>query len=106
MRLPSLRTFLLVLAASSASAQSGGGDQNAFGLSYRMGFNISARFKNLGGYAALTPTTNPNRTLDNDPFNYDNGYIYPDSSGQPPGYTRYYGYLAGTPQRPADAPTD
>jgi hypothetical protein len=71
-----------------------------------MGFNISASFKNVGGYAGLTSLTNPGRTPNNDPFNYDNGYIYPDSTGNPPGYTRYYGYVAGTPLRPADAPTD
>jgi hypothetical protein len=72
-----------------------------------MGFNITASFKNVGGYASLTSSANPGRTPNNDPFNYDNGYIYADSTtAQHPGYTWYYGYTAGTPQRPADAPTD
>ena len=100
-------TLVAVLAVSRASAQPlGSADPDRFGFSYRMGFNISASFKNVGGFAGLTSLTNPGRTPNNDPFNYDNGYIFPDSTGIPPGYTRYYGYVAGTPLRPAGAPTD
>jgi len=81
---------------------------NRIGLSYRMGFNMSAHFGNLGGFAAHNPVTHLLHTPSGDAFNYDNGYIYPDqttSSGHP-GYTWYYGYQAGTAQRPAGAPTD
>jgi hypothetical protein len=101
-------TLVAVLAISPASAQPlGSADPDHFGFSYRMGFNITASFKNLGGFASLTPLTNPGRTPNNDPFNYDNGYIFQDAtSANHPGYTWYYGYLAGTPQRPAEAPTD
>jgi hypothetical protein len=101
-------TLVAALAVSRASAQPlGSADLNHFGFSYRMGFNISASFKNLGGFAALTSLTNPGRTPNNDPFNYDNGYIFQDSTAaNHPGYTWYYGYLSGTPQRPTGAPTD
>src|SRR6266850_1757895 len=78
-----------------------------FSLSYRMGFNISAKFKGLGGYAVVTPPGNPQRTPNGDPWNYDNGYVYPDTTQNAhPGNTWYYGYSAGTPQRPGGAPTD
>ena len=101
-------TLAAILAVSPASAQPlGSEDPNHFGFSYRMGFNISASFKNLGGFAALTPQTNPGRTPNNDPFNYDNGYIFVDeTAASHPGYTWYYGYVAGTPQRPTGTPTD
>src|SRR2546423_15594441 len=51
---------------------------NRFGLSYRMGFNISAKFKNLGGYPILS---NPGLTPDGQPWNYDNGYVLEDKQG-------------------------
>ncbi len=77
---------------------------NRFGLSYVMGFNMSASFKNLGGYSSLAPGANPQRTPNGDPYNYANGYIYPDAttSSAHPGYTWYYGYTAGTPVRGTD----
>src|SRR5437764_10764464 len=84
-----------VLAASLASAQTDGPEnaarlkleddspapRNRFGLSYRMGFNISARFKNLGGYRVLNPPLTPS----GDRWNYDNGYILDDSPYVPAG---------------------
>ena len=77
---------------------------NRFSLSYLIGFNISASFKNLGGYFSLAPGANPQRTPNGDPYNYANGYIYPDAttSSAHPGYTWYYGYSAGTPVRGTD----
>jgi hypothetical protein len=81
---------------------------NRFGLSYRMGFNISAEFKHLGGYAPLSSSSapqNPNLTPNGQPYNYDNGYIYPDNAGGHAGFTYYYGYLANTTMRPGGAPT-
>jgi hypothetical protein len=88
-------------------------NRNRIGLSYRLGFNISAEFRHLGGFTALNPLNpalpkHPLRTPNGDVFNYDNGYIYPDNTtaNAHPGYTWYYGYAAGTPTRPGDAPTD
>src|SRR5262249_10595348 len=77
---------------------------NRFNLSYLMGFNISASFKNLGGYSGQAPGGNPLRTPNGDPCNYANGYVYPDAttSSAHPGYTWYYGYTAGTPVRGTD----
>lgn len=88
-------------------------NKNRLGLSYRMGFNISAEFRTIGGYAALNPFNrnlpkHPLRTPDGAPYNYDNGFIYPDTTtaNAHPGYTWNYGYVAGTPMRPENAPTD
>src|SRR2546430_558944 len=87
------------LAASLASGQDNSrmnleGDaplsKNRFGLSYRMGFNISARFKNVGGYPALG---NSGLTPNGAPWNYDNGYNLDDAPGTPPGSTWYWGYI-------------
>ena len=66
------------------------GTKNRFGLSYRMGFNISAKFKNLGGYSLLS---NPGRTPNGAAWNYDNGYNLDDAPGTPPGSTWYWGYI-------------
>ena len=63
---------------------------NRFGLSYRMGFNAPVSFKHLGGYPALGGGHIP--TLDGDQYNYDNGYVLTDSSGNAQGLTRYWGY--------------
>jgi len=88
----------------------GATNKNRLGLSYRMGFNISADFKQLGGFAALNPATNPRhplRTPDGAQYNYDNGFMYPDNTTENahPGYTWNYGYVGGTPLRPQAAPT-
>lgn len=81
---------------------------NRIGLSYRMGFNYSASFHGLGGFSGGNAGPHRLRTPSGDPFNYDNGYIYPDQTtgSAHPGYTWYYGYVAGTPQRPVGAPTE
>jgi hypothetical protein len=62
---------------------------NRIGLSYRMGFNAPVSFKHLGGFPAQSVTRN---TPDGDRYNYDNGYVLRDSSGNALGYTRYWGY--------------
>ena len=56
---------------------------NRFGLSYRMAFNISAKFTDLGGLAIppgqganlFTPDGPNGGVL---PYNYDDGYVYDD----------------------------
>lgn len=62
---------------------------NRIGLSYRMGFNAPVSFKNLGGFPAQSVAR---YTPDGDRYNYDNGYVLTDSSGNAMGYTRYWGY--------------
>lgn len=62
---------------------------NRIGLSYRMGFNAPVSFSHLGGFPAQSV---PRYTPDGDRYNYDNGYVLRDSSGNAMGYTRYWGY--------------
>lgn len=63
---------------------------NRFGLSYRMGFSVSARFKNLGGYTAMSnPGPATGGTVDR--F-YDDGYNRKDSSANHNDSTWFWGY--------------
>ena len=62
---------------------------NHFSFSARAGFNITGRFKNLG---ALTLTPSTRLTPNGDPYNYDNGYVLTDVSGNAGGQTWYWGY--------------
>src|SRR3990172_6183665 len=74
---------------------------NRLSLSARLGFNISARFKNLivptigtPGVQRFTPTQ-PGRP-NGDQYNYDDGYVLPDVAmveyGNNDGMTGYWGY--------------
>jgi hypothetical protein len=93
-------------AETNAAESLGATNLNRVAISYRMGFNLSAKFKNIGGYNVLSPPNNPQRTPNGDPWNYDNGYVYSDTTPNAhPGYTWYYGYSAGTPLQPGAAPT-
>ena len=74
--------------------ESSGVGEGAFnqrvGVSYRMSYNISARFRNLGGFASASrpgPATGSNvdRT-------YDNGFNKVDVSGNAGGQTWFWGY--------------
>ena len=68
---------------------------NRLSLSYQMGFNAPVNFHtpvnvtSLPGYRVPSPAR---YTPDGDRFNYDNGYVLVDSSGNAMGYTRYWGY--------------
>jgi hypothetical protein len=83
--------------AQDSDAAASDTSRNRFGLSYRMGFNTSVKFKNLGGY-----TLPPSRlTPSGDPYNYDDGYIYRDPNGVANAawpYTWYWGYDAAPNQ--------
>ena len=65
-------------------------------LNYRMGFNMSATIKNIGGLAAQTYPAPP--PPPNGPFvsatglNYRDGYVGVDTSGNAGGVTWYWGY--------------
>ena len=107
--IPAIRSVFAValLATPSALAQAPSPDttspltleapqppsRNRFGLSYRMGLNAPLSFKHLGGYPALSAVR---YTPDGDRYNYDNGYVLTDSSGNAMGYSRYWGYDSGS----------
>ena len=65
------------------------------GLSYRMGFNAPVSFKtpvSIKGFGGNPAPSAPRYTPDGDRYNYDNGYVLVDSTGNAMGYTRYWGY--------------
>src|SRR5690242_12453854 len=63
---------------------------NRLTFSARIGFNISARFNGVAGAAPLRAA--PRLTPNGDPYNYDNGYVLTDVSGNFGGETWYWGY--------------
>jgi len=96
-------TVPLVLAGAAASAQqtqpSQPGDYiyldstNRLTLSMRYGLNISSKFKGIGNAYTTGSLYGRSRTTpDGDPYNYDNGYVLPDSTGNGSGFTSYWGY--------------
>lgn len=67
---------------------------NKLSASFRMAFNVKTSFENVG-----TPPVNS--TPNGDPFNYDDGYVLVDATGNAMGYTRYWGYTSSA-QLPGD----
>jgi hypothetical protein len=55
-------------------------------FSPRVGFNVSAKFDGVGGGGSGRTTPNGNN------YNYDNGYVLTDISGNQGGQTWYWGY--------------
>src|SRR5690348_15347737 len=74
---------------ASATAQAQQDVTNRLTFSGRVGFNISARFK---GISAPPPTASGRRTPNGDPYNYDDGYVLTDVSGNLGDQTYYWGY--------------
>ena len=62
---------------------------NRFSFDARFGLNVTARFKNLGRLT-LQPATRT--TPDGTPYNYDDGYVLTDISGNYGGQTWNWGY--------------
>jgi hypothetical protein len=86
--------LIVLLAAGSGSgsaAESTATNLNLFQLSGRIGFNISGKFSGQGN-GLFTGTPTPRFTPDGDPYNYDDGYLLTDSSGNMGGQTWYVGY--------------
>src|SRR5258707_361613 len=92
-------TAAVCLAAASASAQTNPDDviyqdaTNRVSLSLRFGFNINAQFKGIGG--SLNPASyngNGRKTPDGAAYNYDNGYVLTDVSGNAGGQSWNWGY--------------
>lgn len=93
------RFNLVVLTAAMFTLAAGAQDiaTNRLSFSGRFGFNISARFKNI----TVAPITEPNSPRstpsqpgrpNGDPYNYDDGYVLTDVSGNYGGETWYWGY--------------
>src|SRR5206468_1050735 len=66
------------------------GPLNHIGLSYRPGFNMTARFKNLGGFHTMS-NPGPATGGKTDRF-YDDGYNRVDVSTNTLGLTYFWGY--------------
>jgi hypothetical protein len=64
-------------------------ETNRISVSGRFGFNIKANFKGLNTLS--TPISN-RRTPNGDNYNYDNGYVLTDNTGNFGGQTWYWGY--------------
>jgi hypothetical protein len=94
-----IKTAAFCIVAASASAQSNLGDvvyqdaTNRVSLSLRFGLNINAKFKGIGG--SLNPFLyhgNNRKTPDGAAYNYDNGYVLTDVSGNAGNQTWNWGY--------------
>ena len=82
----------LTLAGFSLAPESHAADWNVtnhVSVSARIGFNLSASFKGMGG-AAGGASSRP--TPDGSPYNYDDGYVLTDISGNAGGLTWNWGY--------------
>jgi hypothetical protein len=85
----------LGMAASLATNQASGAEPESrygrFGISYSLGFNVSASFSNIGAFPALS---NPNAPLVNpgDIRPYDDGFIGVDNAGNVAGQTSFWGF--------------
>jgi len=64
-------------------------DLNRIGLSYRVGYNISAKFTGLGGFAAQS---NPGPSTGGVNHEYDDGYVRVDSTHNGLGLTWNWGF--------------
>lgn len=92
---------VLIGSLSSATAQlelPPAASPNRFGASFRMAFNVTVDFENVGAFASPAGLRT---TPDGAPFNYDDGYVLTDSTGNLLGYTRYWGYDSAS-QVPGD----
>ena len=66
---------------------------NRFTLSARFGLNISGKFKGVGrSFGSGTPLSAGRHTPNGDAYNYDNGYVLTDNSGNYGGQSWYWGY--------------
>jgi hypothetical protein len=83
----------LATAAALLSQPAAGADTtNCLSLSARIGFNVSARFKGLDNNLALPLPVATRTTPRGDAYNYADGYVLTDISGNAGGQTWYWGY--------------
>jgi hypothetical protein len=91
-----LRSPLLLLALSGSlcgwhatAGEASTNSLNRFTFSGQAAFGISARFGAVPASSFSSPTR---QTPHGDPYNYDNGYVLTDGSGNVGGQTTYWGY--------------
>lgn len=82
------KLFVAVLAAGAAVCQAQE-DPNRFGLGFRMGFNLDAKFKESGGGTSSLIGPPVGGGIDR---TYDDGFVRRDSSGNQGGLTWNWGY--------------
>jgi hypothetical protein len=63
--------------------------KNHFQVKLGVALNVKTEFQNVGGFSSFGGTQ---LTPAGDAYNYDDGYVLTDSSGNLLGYTRYWGY--------------
>jgi hypothetical protein len=91
-----IKAVSLFLFTGAAAAQSDDklvyqDSTNRLTLSLRFGLNVSASFKGIGN--SLNQALSLSRKTPNgDPYNYDNGYVLTDISGDAGGQSWYWGY--------------
>lgn len=66
--------------------------RNRFGLSYRVGFNIDAKFSNLGGFSFADTGHNPGPATGGVNHEYDDGFNRVDSTHNGEGLTWNWGF--------------
>ena len=74
---------------------------NRVTLSLRFGLNITGKFKGIGGSLnSLGVSANGRRTLSGDAYNYNDGYVLTDISGNAGKQTWYWGYDSSSQVNP------
>ena len=92
----------LVLAAGAFFAANVSADEaatNRLTFSARFGFDIKSKFKGISPMSApnnLRSTPSQPGRPNGDPYNYDDGYVLTDISGNAGGQTWYWGYDSGS----------
>src|ERR1043166_5363767 len=82
--------WLMLAGAASVVATALAEDStNRLTFSARFGFDTKVRFKNI---RTTSSPTNQRTTPNGAPYNYEDGYVYPDSFASEDGRTTYWGY--------------
>ncbi len=81
-------SLLLLLGLAQTTVHAGEHSTNRFSVSARAGFNIKSDFR----YSATTFAGASDTTPNGDAYNYDDGYVLTDVSGNAGGMTWYWGY--------------
>src|SRR5437588_10102561 len=95
---PKLGVILLISLLFAAAGLAEDSDTNLLNrvtVSARFGFNFSAKFK---GLATLPQPVSSRLTSRGDRYNYDDGYVLTDTSGNYGGQTWYWGYDSSASQ--------